>query len=106
MAMASMKQKEGGGDMPICAQSNPYGYGLTICLSEDQVEALGLDKNPPKAGTQVGLRCIAIVQRVTQEAVTDRDDPAEIEVSLSLQITDMEVSGAPASSAALYETKA
>ena len=91
MALVSMKQDSDGGNMACCVQSNPYGYGLTLCLSEEQVEALGLDKNPPGAGTQVGLRAVAIVQRVTQSTDTDGDDPAEVEVSISLQITDLEV---------------
>lgn len=78
---------------------NPYGYGLTICLTEEQVEALGLAKNPPPAGTIIGIQAIAIVKRVTQESdpseeVVEGEDPSDIDVSLELQITDMEVTPA------------
>lgn len=99
MALVSMKT-ERGDDLACCVESNPYGYGLTICLSEEQVEALGLDKNPPRAGTVVTIRAMASVRSVTQEA--DVEDAAEgegagsIDVRMSLQITDMEVT--PASS--------
>ena len=77
---------------------SPYGYGLCISLTEEQVEALGLDKNPPAAGSKVGIQAIAIVKRVTQES--EAGDPEEagedssIDVCLTFQITDMEVTGA------------
>ncbi len=100
MALVSMKT-ESGEDYPCCCESNPYGYGLTICLSEEQVEALGLDKNPPKAGSVVTIRAMAMVRTVTQEAdpaeeVAEGEDANDIDVTLSLQITDMEIT--PASS--------
>jgi hypothetical protein len=75
---------------------NPYGYGTCICLTEEQVEALGLDKNPPPAGTKVGIRAIAVVRRVTTEydpakEAAEGEDPEDIDVALELQLTDMEV---------------
>lgn len=79
---------------------NPYGYGLCINLSEDQVEALGLNANPPAAGSTVGLRAIAQVIRVTQDADLDGDGDG-IDVCLALQITDLEITpGAMSSSTA------
>lgn len=94
--MVSMKTEDGDYEM---SAPNPYGYGLTICLTEEQVEALGLDKNPPPAGSVVGIQAIAIVKRVTQESdpaeeTAEGEDPSDIDVSLELQITDMEVTPA------------
>ncbi len=89
MSLVSMKQ--GDSDQDCCASSvNPYGYGLMINLSEDQVEALGLKDNPPRAGQQVGLRAIAIISTKTEDADLDKDGDG-IDVRLSLQITDLEV---------------
>ena len=94
MALTSMKM-DGDDGLPCCAESNPYGYGLSICLSEEQVEALGLDANPPAAGSTVTLRAIAMVRSVTQEAeLGDAEEDGEtnkIDVRMTLQITDMEV---------------
>ncbi len=95
MAMVSMKVDSKDYDMAM-PPDNPYGYGLCIYLNEEQVEALGLDKNPPKAGTSVGIRAIATVVSVTQEAdpteeAAEGEDPDDIDVTLRFQITDMEV---------------
>lgn len=94
MPMVSMKVQ--GGDSYEPSAPNPYGYGLCICLTEEQVEALGLDKNPPPAGSTVAIQAIARVRRVTQESdpaeeVAEGESPDDIDVCLELQITDMEV---------------
>lgn len=94
MGMVSMKV--GNDDSYTQVAPNPYGYGLCICLSEEQVEALGLDKNPPAAGSTVVIQAVALVRRVTQESdpaeeVAEGESPDDIDVSLELQITDMEV---------------
>ncbi len=86
MALVDMKQGDGDHAMP----TNPYGYGLRICLSEDQVEALGLQRNPPSAGATVGLRALATVVTVTQDADVDGDSDG-IDVTLALQITSLEI---------------
>lgn len=87
MALASMKREREDYAM---TSENPYGYGLCISLSEDQAEALGLKSNPPAAGSSVGIRAIARVVAVTQEVDPDQDGDG-IDVTLRLQITDMEV---------------
>ncbi len=87
MALVSMKTKDDG--MPSY-EPNPYGYGLSICLTEDQVEALGLNASPPAAGSSVGIRAVAIVSRLTQESDLAGGD-GDIDVRLELQITDLEV---------------
>ena len=91
--MVSMKIDNDGADS---YSPNPYGYGLCICLTEEQVEALGLNANPPAAGSKVGIQAVAIVRRVTQEAdpaeeVAEGESATDIDVVLELQITDMEV---------------
>ena len=87
------------------AADSPYGWGLCLYLNEEQVEALGLNSNPPRAGSTVGIRGIAKVVRVTQEAdaaeeTAEGEDPNDIDVSLSLQITDLEVTPEGATSSA------
>lgn len=92
--MVSMKIPNN--DSPEEYTPNPYGYGLCICLTEEQVEALGLDKNPPAAGSTVGIQAIATVRRLTQESdpaeeVAEGESASDIDTTLELQITDMEV---------------
>jgi hypothetical protein len=75
---------------------NPYGYGLCLRLTEEQVELLGLDKNPPKAGSVVSIRAFANVTQVTSsynpaEEAAEGEDPESIDVALELQITDLEI---------------
>ncbi|WKJ88766.1 hypothetical protein QZJ86_12110 [Methylomonas montana] len=70
---------------------NPYGYGLSIYLNDDQCEALGI-KQPLRAGTQVKITALAFVQSATESVEDDGDDTGN-DISLSLQITDMELSG-------------
>lgn len=94
MALVSMKVDPP--EMEMAQPDSPYGWGLCIYLNEEQVEALGLNGNPPQAGSTVTLRAIAKVTRVVQEAdaaeeAAEGEDPNDIDVSLSLQITDLEV---------------
>lgn len=97
MSLTSMKLPDGNANE--ATPDNPYGYGLCISLTEEQVEALGLNANPPKAGSEVGLRAIATVRRVTQQVDVDdsskdegeKGDDNGIDVVLELQITDLEV---------------
>lgn len=102
MAMVSMKQEREA--YPEVAD-NPYGYGLCINLSEEQVEALGLKDYAPAAGSTVGLRAIALVTQKVEEADPDGDGDG-IDVRLSLQITDLEVTpggqGSSGASTVLY----
>lgn len=77
-------------------EPNPYGYGLCIRLTEEQVELLGLDKNPPKAGSVVTIRAFANVVKVISsydpvEEASEGEDPESIDVALELQITDLEI---------------
>ena len=82
---------------------NPYGYGLEISLNEEQVEALGLDKNPPAAGSVLRITALVRVTRVTSESdpaeeVAEGESADDVDVRLSMQITDMQVDGSTARS--------
>jgi len=93
MALVSMDVSE--------AEAAPaYNCCPTIYLTEDQVEALGLKANPPAAGASVGLRAIARVISKSENADLDGDGDG-IDVCITLQITDLEVTpGAMSSSSA------
>ena len=99
MTITSMKTS--GDNCSPCCESNEYGYGLRINLTEDQVEALGLNANPPKAGAKVGIRGLAFVCSVEQRVDGDEGD---VDVCLSIQITDLEVT--PAGGSSTNETAA
>ena len=84
MNLVSMKV-----DTEQCAPCPPdaYGYGLRICLNDDQCEALGV-LGPIKAGTVVQVVAMATVVRCSEEAEADGDDTGT-DIYLDLQITDM-----------------
>lgn len=88
--MTSLKTSDADYDYCCPSNPNPYGYGTEISLSEQQVEALGLKDNPPKAGSTLGIQAIAIVSMVAQEAEVGEGD-GKVEVRLRLQLTDMEI---------------
>ena len=89
MNLVSMRTEDSGGVSE--AKPNPYGYGLCIALTEEQVEALGLKDSPPAAGSVASVQASAVVVAVNQEADPDGDGDG-IDVCLRLQITDMAVS--------------
>lgn len=86
--MVSMKRDTGD---TAYAEWSPsaYPYGLCLYLDEEQCEALGIDK-ALKAGTQVTIQAKAIVTSATESLERDGDAKG-IDVSVSLQITDMGV---------------
>ena len=68
-----------------------YGSCPTIYLNDDQVEALGI-KGMPAPGTVMMLTARVVVTRVTAEAEEpDEAEGSAPDISLSLKITDMEV---------------
>ena len=86
MALVSMKTDDSG-----CEPCSPseYGYGLSINLNDDQCEALGI-KTPLAAGAVVMISARAFVRSATASVESDGDDKGP-DVSMSLQITDMEL---------------
>ena len=97
MKLVSMKL---GNDEYRGVDKNPYGYGLTIELDSDRCEALGI-KGPIKPGTVIGLQAMAVVTR-SVEMLEEADEVGKGEegndVCLSLQITDLALSGESQSS--------
>ena len=73
---------------------NPYGYGLILCLNDDQCEALGIT-TPLSAGSVVTVTGRAFVKSARQSVEDDGDDTGT-DVSLELQITDLAIGPAPA----------
>ena len=86
MAMTSMAT---GDDDAGYSMDSKYGYGLCIRLNGEQCEALGIT-SPIKPGTSVGLMAIAIVTSAT-ERLEGEDADGETDVSLCLQITDLDL---------------
>ncbi|HCE08096.1 MAG TPA: hypothetical protein DEQ40_05755 [Oxalobacteraceae bacterium] len=88
-------------DAGMCCSSD-YNSCPTIYLSDAQCEALGVT-TAPAAGTVYTIQCKAVAISVTSsmeeadEAKTEGDAP---DVRLTLQITDMELSGGAEKSAA------
>lgn len=90
MKVVSMKRQDSGDNEIIGYRPEQYPYGLTLCLNEDQCEALCISK-ALKAGTQVTLSAKAIVTSATESLERDGDDKGN-DVSLSIQITDLGMS--------------
>jgi len=66
-----------------------YGYGTCISLNDEQVKALGIDKLT--AGSKVKITAFGVVESARVEVGETEDDSAPY---LSIQLTDMEASGA------------
>lgn len=102
MALVSMKvDQDSGGECSPC--SNEYGYGMSLYLSKEQCEALGITE-PLKAGQSVMIQARAFVMNATQSVEDDGDDKVP-DVNMTLQITDLEVTpskDSQAQASALY----
>lgn len=88
MALVSMKREPDNEPYEHELESE-YGYGTCIHLDEDQCNALGIT-TLPTPGQVVMIRARAVVTRTMVE--NDGEGP---ENHMSLQITDMELGGAP-----------
>ncbi len=86
MSLTSMATDSDGTEPMPTAK---YGYGLRIYLNDDQCEALGI-KEPLRAGTKVTLQAIALVVTASESVEDDGDDTGP-DISLSLQITDLDL---------------
>lgn len=75
---------------PTAADAPEYPYGLTICLDEESMAKLGITELP-KVGTQMQITALVTVCSTSQYSTQGGED----ESNLSLQITDMEISGTP-----------
>lgn len=99
MNLVSMKTDDSGCEP--CAP-NPYGWGMSLRLNDDQCEALGITKAIP-AGTVLMISAKAFVSEATESVEEDGDDKGP-DVRLCLQITDMAVQDAKG--AAYYDKSA
>lgn len=86
MPMVSLKTDD---ESLCCPERNEYGYGTSLSLNDDQCEALGI-KMPPPAGSVVTIMARAYVKSSTGSVEVDGDDKGP-DVSMCLQITDMEL---------------
>jgi hypothetical protein len=89
MALVSMKTSDSDS---MCCSSSPYGWGTLINLNEEQCKALGITE-PLRAGMKLNLVAVAFV-RSSSESVEDDGDSQENDISMCLQITEMELSPA------------
>jgi hypothetical protein len=88
--MVNMNIKSDDG---CCTPSADWNASPTIRLTDDQCEALGIT-SPPAPGTVYMLKVRAVATSVTAEA--EEADEAKTEgsapdISLTLQLTDMEI---------------
>lgn len=89
--MANMNIKSEGGD---CCPSGEYDNSPTIYLTDDQCEALGIT-SAPAPGTVYMLRVRAVATRVSAELEEADEAKAEgnaPDISLTLKLTDIEIS--------------
>lgn len=95
MAMQSLKQEPDEGYAAY--RPNQFGYGTEIHLNGEQCEALGITKSM-RVGQQVTIRASGIVTRSTEELEADTDSGGK-DVSLCIQLTEMDLRSAGAMSA-------
>lgn len=76
---------EAGIATPSDADLPKYPYGLSLCLDDELMMKLGLSELP-KVGTNFTLQALVTVTSVRSNAQQD-----EVDSSIDLQITDMEL---------------
>lgn len=106
MAMVNMKRAPEREEMPgeIEDDEPRYPYGLCIRLGKDELEKLGITSLPT-----VGVE-MNVMARATVKSVSSYETQGEgADMSVELQITDLEVgqaSGTSAAASALYGNNA
>lgn len=86
--MINLALKQDADDSMLAEPTMPkYGYGSCISLNEEQVKALGLDKMT--IGTKVKVVAFGVIDSARLEVGENESTP-----NMSIQLTDMEVSGA------------
>lgn len=98
MALVDMKRTEAdmksGMDAMPAMPDGQYPYGLNICLDKEELAKLGITKLPEIGAEFKGLIC-AQVTRISQSADMCMGDES---MSMSLQITEMEIMEEPSDS--------
>lgn len=89
MQMSAEEAKEyvGGSSPGDVGNAPKYPYGLEVCLADDSLKNLGIDKLP-EVGTEMLLMAKVIVTSVRSSQQMDGDK----ESGCDLQITDMSLS--------------
>jgi hypothetical protein len=96
MALVSLKQE--GDDDIEAYRPNQFGYGTEIYLNGEQCEALGITKMM-RAGQGVTIKANGVVKRSTEELEASMDSGGK-DVSMCIQLTEIEVRAVGGSSAA------
>ena len=94
MSLTDMNVRDDDSVSPV----GDYNECPCIYLTDAQCKALGITTQPP-AGTAMMLTARAVAQSVTASVDGDADDP---DVRMTLQLTHIEITGAPSSGASLY----
>lgn len=91
MSMVDLREVKGDYAYPMdcCCGGDPCLP--TIYLNREQCEALGISDDV-KAGQQVVLRALAVVRDKNSSVSNDGDEKGGVEVSVTLQISNLEAS--------------
>lgn len=82
---------------PSASEAPEYPYGLSIDLSDESLAKLGIT-DLPKVGAEMVINARVVVTS-TSSYETQGGEPDK---RVCLQITDMELAGAPSGAAAVY----
>lgn len=96
MALSQKESDEMIG-MPESGDGPKYPYGLELHLNDETIKKLGLS-GVPAVGEKVTINAVAVVSSASMRQEQDGD----AEICCSLQITDMEVTGAKNYAKTLY----
>ena len=100
MKMSATEAKEYGGEATMASDAPEYPYGLCIRLDDDALEKLGITALPA-IGTEMMVMAKVIVKSTSAYSRQGGEDHKDVE----LQITDLEIGQASASTdaaSALY----
>jgi hypothetical protein len=87
MQMSAEEAKEYTAVAPDASNAPKYPYGLQICLNDDGLQKLGIDKLP-----EVGGELIMTAKVIVTSARSSQQMDGDKESGCDLQITDMALS--------------
>ncbi len=83
MAMTEEERADYGGSMTVPEDRGPeYPWGLRICLSDAEMDKLGLDPKEADVGDMIDMRCFAIVTSVSMNQRGDGTNCARVELQI------------------------
>ena len=77
--------------MPTVGDAPEYPFGLRICLSEAEMEKLGLDVADASVGDLVDMRCFAVITSVSQNQKADGTNCARVELQIQKLAVESEM---------------